>query len=64
MATIAIGDIHGDSLALDNLLAKVMPTIGQSDVLVFLGDYIDRRPDTRACLERIVRLKEEAECAS
>jgi len=40
MATIAIGDIHGNSLALDDLLAKVVPTIGQSDVLVFLGDYI------------------------
>jgi len=62
MATIAIGDIHGKSLALDNLLARVMPTIGQSDVLVFLGDYIDRGPDTRGCLERIVRLKDEAPC--
>jgi serine/threonine protein phosphatase 1 len=63
MATIAIGDIHGNSLALDNVLAKLMPTISRRDVLVFLGDYIDRGPDTRGCLDRIVRLKEEARCA-
>lgn len=63
MATVAIGDIHGNLSALEDLLAKVMPTMGQGDVLVFLGDYIDRGPDTRGCLERIVRLREEADCA-
>jgi len=63
MATVAIGDIHGNLSALEDLLAKVMPTMGQGDVLVFLGDFIDRGPDTRGCLERIVRLKEEARCA-
>ena len=60
MGTVAIGDIHGNFLALEDLLAKVTPTIGEGDVLVLLGDYIDRGPDTRGCLDRIVRLKEEA----
>ena len=63
LATVAIGDIHGNVSALEDLLPKVMPTMGQGDVLVFLGDYIDRGPDTRGCLERIVRLKEQAKCA-
>jgi serine/threonine protein phosphatase 1 len=62
MATIAIGDIHGNSAALEDLLAKVLPTIHQDDVLVFLGDYIDRGPDSRSCIERIVRLKDGAPC--
>ena len=62
MATVAVGDIHGNLSALEELLAKVMPTMGQDDVLVFLGDYIDRGPDTRGCLDRIVRLKEQAKC--
>lgn len=62
MATVAIGDIHGNLQALEDLLSKVMPAISQRDVLVFLGDYIDRGPDSRGCLESIVRLKEEAEC--
>ena len=60
MPTYAIGDIHGNLLALDNLLAKVTPEITPQDTLVFLGDYIDRGPNSRGCIERIVRLKEEA----
>ncbi|HEV2383066.1 MAG TPA: metallophosphoesterase [Terriglobia bacterium] len=38
MATVAIGDIHGNLSALEDLLAKVMPTVGRDDVWVFLGD--------------------------
>ena len=55
MATVAVGDIHGNLLALDDLLNKVLPTLARDDTLVFLGDYIDRGPDSRGCLERIIR---------
>jgi serine/threonine protein phosphatase 1 len=61
MATIAIGDIHGNLRALDDLLRKVLAELNSEDVLVFLGDYIDGGPDSRGCLERIVRLREEAD---
>ena len=60
MATYAIGDIHGNLAALNDLLAQLVPEIGPEDTLVFLGDYIDRGPDSRGCVERIVRLKQEA----
>ena len=60
MPTYAIGDIHGNLSALDDLLAKVTPEMTPQDTLVFLGDYIDRGPNSRGCVERIVRLKEEA----
>lgn len=63
MATVAIGDVHGNLLALEDLLGKLLPVLGREDVLVFLGDYIDRGPDSRGCLERIIRLREEAECS-
>jgi diadenosine tetraphosphatase ApaH/serine/threonine PP2A family protein phosphatase len=33
------------------------------DTLVFLGDYIDRGPDTRGCVDRIMRLKAGADFA-
>ena len=59
MATIAIGDIHGNLAALEDLLGKVLPELQHGDQLVFLGDYVDRGPDSRGCLERIVRLKKE-----
>ncbi|HWC15473.1 MAG TPA: metallophosphoesterase family protein [Terriglobales bacterium] len=60
MATIAIGDIHGNLSALSDLLDKVLPDIQPGDVIVFLGDYIDRGPETRGCLETIIELKQAA----
>jgi len=42
---IAIGDVHGCSAALAALVRAIDPTA--LDTLVFLGDYIDRGPDSR-----------------
>lgn len=53
---IAIGDIHGCSAALDALVRAVDPT--PLDTLVFLGDYIDRGPDSRGVLEKVIALAE------
>jgi len=60
MATIAIGDIHGNLGPLDDLLSRVVPEVRSEDTLVFLGDYIDRGPDSKGCVERILQLKSEA----
>ena len=60
MATYAVGDIHGNLAALNDLLAQLEPEVQPEDTLVFLGDYIDRGPDSRGCVERIVRLKQSA----
>jgi serine/threonine protein phosphatase 1 len=51
--TFAIGDIHGDAAALRALLAS-LPDLTPADTLVFLGDYLDRGPDS-AEVVRIVR---------
>jgi serine/threonine protein phosphatase 1 len=53
--TLAIGDIHGASAALDALLAAVKPTA--DDRLIFLGDYVSRGPDSRGVLDRLIQLK-------
>jgi serine/threonine protein phosphatase 1 len=55
---IAIGDIHGCSDLLELLLDK-LPTAG---TLVFLGDYIDRGPDSRGVVERLIQLRDERPC--
>ena len=47
-----IGDVHGHSDALENLLSEIDPNPG--DRLVFLGDLIDRGPDSRMVI-RIAR---------
>ena len=36
MATIAIGDIHGNFLALDELLKKVEGVLAPTDTVIFL----------------------------
>ena len=52
--TIAIGDIHGCSAALDALLDAIRPRPG--DLIVTLGDYINRGPDSRGVIERLIDL--------
>ncbi len=54
MRTLAIGDIHGCARALDALLTAAAP--GPEDVIVTLGDYLDRGPDSRGVVERLVQL--------
>jgi len=54
MRTLAIGDVHGCSAVLDTLLAAVRPAAG--DRLVFLGDYVDRGPDSRGVIDRVITL--------
>lgn len=51
---IAIGDIHGCHVALDVLLKQIAPS--QEDTLVALGDYIDRGPDSRGVVDRLIQL--------
>ena len=52
--TIALGDIHGCSAALATLLEAICP--GPEDVLVTLGDYTDRGPDSRGVLNALIDL--------
>lgn len=53
--TLAIGDVHGCLTALDTLLGQVRP--GSNDQLIFLGDYIDRGPDSKGVLDRLIELR-------
>jgi len=54
----AIGDIHGCRDALERLLAEIAadawPYRGRV-ILVFLGDLVDRGPDSGGVIERILR---------
>ena len=48
--TIAVGDIHGDRTQLERLLER-LPALEAGDTLLFIGDYIDRGPDSRGVVE-------------
>lgn len=52
---LAIGDIHGCLKSLETMLEVVSPT--EDDLLVTLGDYVDRGPDSKGVIDRLLRLK-------
>ncbi len=54
MRTFAIGDIHGCFTALETLLDCL--ELQPEDRLIFLGDYIDRGPDSHRVLEKLIEL--------
>ncbi len=60
--TIAIGDIHGCDAALETLLQAI--DIKPGDTLVTLGDYIDRGPDSRSVVQRLLELRNGCELVS
>jgi serine/threonine protein phosphatase 1 len=55
--TIAIGDVHGCSAALGAVLDAIRPR--PEDTIVTLGDYINRGPDSRGVLDRLIGLSNE-----
>ncbi|HQR06830.1 MAG TPA: metallophosphoesterase family protein [Gemmatales bacterium] len=57
MRSWAIGDIHGCLTAMETLLAAL--DLQPEDQLIFLGDLVDRGPDTRGVIERIMKLRTE-----
>lgn len=54
MRTFAIGDIHGEAAPLARLLDRIRPRAESGDTLLFLGDYINRGPNTRQVVELIL----------
>ena len=61
MATIAVGDIHGNLPALQDVLSQIRDEGGPGDTFVFLGDYIDRGPDTKGCVDAILSFQRQVE---
>lgn len=55
MNYLVIGDIHGDF----NKLKALLDTIHKGEQLVFLGDYIDRGPDSKQVLKYVKEKKQE-----
>ena len=54
--TIAVGDVHGCNTALKTLVNGLQLT--PLDTVIFLGDVVDRGPDSRDCIDQIIALGE------
>lgn len=57
MRRFVIGDIHGCSKSLRTLIETIAPEL--DDELIFLGDYVDRGPNSRDVVDQLVALKEQ-----
>jgi serine/threonine protein phosphatase 1 len=55
MRRFVIGDIHGCAKALRTVIECIDPC--PDDELIFLGDYVDRGPDSRGVIDQIIELQ-------
>lgn len=56
--TLIISDIHGELKLFNKLLGKINYN-PDKDKLILLGDYIDRGPDSKGVLNRVMELKKQ-----
>src|SRR5688572_29457930 len=56
--TLAIGDIHGCHIALENLLEQLQILPG--DTVIVLGDVVDRGPGTKESIEQLLELQKSS----
>lgn len=60
MRIYAIGDIHGYLNLLEQLHSSISADLASNPIanhrMLFLGDYIDRGPDSAACVEYMINL--------
>jgi serine/threonine protein phosphatase 1 len=57
----AVGDVHGCLAELDQLLAMIKDDLKEHPVkshhIIFLGDYVDRGPDSAGVINRLIALQ-------
>lgn len=57
---LAIGDIHGCARSLEALLDKLAGYNNRQ--FIFVGDYIDRGPDSRGVIDLLLDFRKQADC--
>lgn len=57
---IAIGDIHGCSQSIVALLEKLQDHDDRK--IIFVGDYIDRGPDSKKVVDHLLEFKQDHDC--
>jgi serine/threonine protein phosphatase 1 len=59
----AIGDVHGRADLLDALLARIDADLARRPIAqstqIFLGDYIDRGPQSRQVIDRLIAIRRQ-----
>ena len=55
----AVGDIHGRKAEVEVLLAHLEQgeKLGKDDIVIFIGDYVDRGQESREVVDLLIRFK-------
>jgi len=65
---ICIGDVHGQASALATLWSNLISELGEVELaaatVIFLGDYCDRGPQTRAAFDYMIQLRDGRACGT
>lgn len=61
-AFIAIGDVHGCAESLKALVGKLDEQTLAERQIVFVGDYIDRGPDSKGVVDYLLEFRREHDC--
>jgi serine/threonine protein phosphatase 1 len=56
----AVGDIHGEREMLSELLGKL--PLAPGDRVVFMGDYVDRGPDSKGVVDKLIAFSHQHVC--
>ncbi|NBW70053.1 MAG: serine/threonine protein phosphatase, partial [Bacteroidetes bacterium] len=59
---MAIGDIHGCLKTLKALLKDLISEFGRERTFIFLGDYVDRGPDSKGVIDFLLEFRTEYNC--
>ena len=59
---VAIGDIHGCSKTLRSLLQTLDEKYGTSRTYIFVGDYVDRGPDSKGVIDELLIFRRDHQC--
>ncbi|WP_372369786.1 metallophosphoesterase family protein [Candidatus Uabimicrobium sp. HlEnr_7] len=62
MRFLAIGDIHGCANALSTLLSYI--TLRKNDIIITVGDYVDRGPNSYGVIEQLIQLSQNHQLIS
>ena len=50
----AVGDVHGQKSEFDKVLDQIAADGGPEAEIIFLGDYVDRGPDSRGVIQALI----------
>lgn len=59
---IAVGDIHGCAQTLELLLKRLDDEFSDTRTYVFLGDYVDRGPDSKKVIDQLIAFSKNHRC--